>query len=136
MSLLAVLAPILGDVVKGIFPDKEAEQKAQAQLQAALINRQKDLENAAAGVVQAEASSKHWLAANWRPILMLTFGGLIVARWFGWAAPNLSDAEYLALWDIVELGIGGYVIGRTIEKAGPSVAGRFAEALSRNKNNG
>lgn len=127
MGILGVLAPILGDVVKGIFPDKEAEQKAQAQLQAALIAKQKDLENAAADVVQAEASSKHWLAANWRPILMLTFGSLIVARWFGWAAPNLSEAEYLALWDIVELGIGGYVIGRSAEKIGPRIADAFAK---------
>ena len=122
MGFLSVLAPILGDVVKGIFPNKEEEQKAQAQLQAALIAKQSELENAAADVVQAEASSKHWLAANWRPILMLTFGGLIVARWFGWAAPNLSEAEYIALWDIVELGIGGYVIGRSAEKVMPTMA--------------
>jgi len=122
MGFLSVLAPILGDVVKGIFPNKEEEQKAQAQLQAALIAKQSELENAAADVVQAEASSKHWLAANWRPILMLTFGGLIVARWFGWAAPNLSEAEYIALWNIVELGIGGYVIGRSAEKVVPSMA--------------
>lgn len=73
-------------------------------------------------IIKTEASSEHWLAANWRPILMLTFGGLIVARWFGWAAPNLSEAEYLKLWSIVELGIGGYVIGRSAEKIVPTVA--------------
>lgn len=75
-----------------------------------------------AEIVKAEAASEHWLAANWRPLLMLTFGGLIVARWFGWAAPNLSDAEYLKLWSIVELGIGGYVIGRSAEKVLPTIA--------------
>jgi hypothetical protein len=56
---------------------------------------------------------------------MLTFGGLIVARWFGWAAPNLSESEYLKLWDIVELGIGGYVIGRSAEKVLPNIAQVF-----------
>jgi len=122
MSLLAILAPMLGDVVKSLFPDKEAQQKAQNEITALLIQKQAEIENAAAQVVTAEASSKHWLAANWRPLLMLTFGGLIVARWFGWAAPNLSEAEYLALWDIVELGIGGYVIGRSAEKILPQVA--------------
>lgn len=76
-------------------------------------------------IIKAEAGSEHWLAANWRPILMLTFGGLIVARWFGWAAPNLSEAEYLKLWSIVELGIGGYVIGRSAEKIVPTVAQAF-----------
>lgn len=78
---------------------------------------------AQAEIVKTEAASQHWLAANWRPILMLTFGGLIVARWFGWTAPNLSEAEYLHLWDIVELGIGGYVVGRSVEKVVPAVAG-------------
>ena len=73
-------------------------------------------------IVKTEAASEHWLAANWRPILMLTFGALIVARWFGWAAPNLSEAEYLKLWSIVELGLGGYVIGRSAEKIVPAVA--------------
>lgn len=72
-------------------------------------------------IVKTEAASEHWLAANWRPILMLTFGALIVARWFGWAAPNLTEAEYLKLWSIVELGLGGYVIGRSAEKIVPAV---------------
>jgi len=38
------------------------------------------------------------------------------------AAPNLTEAEYLALWDIVELGLGGYVVGRSAEKIMPQVA--------------
>lgn len=78
---------------------------------------------AQADIIKTEAASSHWLAANWRPLLMLTFGGLITARWFGWAAPNLSQEEYLALWNIVEFGIGGYVIGRSAEKIAPTLAG-------------
>ena len=77
---------------------------------------------AQAQIVQSEAASSNWLAASWRPITMLTFVGLIVARWFGWAAPNLADAEYLKLWDIVQLGLGGYVIGRSVEKVMPAIA--------------
>jgi hypothetical protein len=50
---------------------------------------------------------------------MLTFVALIVARWLGWSAPNLSEAEALKLWDIVEIGLGGYVIGRSAEKVLP-----------------
>lgn len=78
-------------------------------------------------IIKTEAASSHWLAANWRPLLMLVFGGLIVARWFGWAAPNLTEAEYLKLWSIVEFGIGGYVVGRSVEKIAPSIT----EALKR-----
>lgn len=76
---------------------------------------------AQAQIIQTEAASNHWLAANWRPLTMITFVGLIVARWFGWAAPNLSQEEYLMLWGIVKLGLGGYTVGRTVEKVAPGI---------------
>lgn len=121
-ALIAALAPILGDVVKSLFPNPEEAAKAEAETMRQLLAHQNSIEQAAASIIKTEAESQHWLAANWRPLLMLTFGGLIVARWFGYAAPNLSEAEYLKLWDIVELGIGGYVIGRSAEKIVPSIA--------------
>lgn len=120
--LITALVPILGDVVKSLFPNPEEAAKAEAEAMRQLLAHQNSIEQAAASIIKTEAESQHWLAANWRPLLMLTFGGLIVARWFGYAAPNLSEAEYLKLWDIVELGIGGYVIGRSAEKIVPSVA--------------
>jgi hypothetical protein len=126
--MLQVLLPILGSigtqVAKSLFPDPSDELKrkeVENQVQLAVLQQAQAIEQAAAGIVKAEAQSGHWLAANWRPILMLTFGGLIVARWFGYAAPELSEAEYLKLWDIVQLGLGGYVIGRSVEKVIPGV---------------
>ena len=123
-ALLPILAPLLGDVLKSILPEDPAKQReAEAAINAALISRSAEIEKAAASIIQTEAASEHWLAANWRPLMMLTFGGLIVARWLGWAAPNLAPEEYIKLWDIVELGLGGYVIGRSVEKIAPSIAG-------------
>jgi hypothetical protein len=87
-----------------------------------LLAHQAEIEGAAAKIIQTEAASQHWLAANWRPLTMLVFVSLIVARWFGWAAPNLSEAEYIKLWSIVEFGLGGYVVGRSVEKIAPSIA--------------
>ncbi len=109
-------------IINKIFPDKEAANAAKLRLlELQQSGELKELE-AQAQIVNTEAASQHWLAANWRPITMLVFVGLIVARWFGWAAPNLSEAEYLKLWSIVELGLGGYVIGRSAEKLIPKVA--------------
>lgn len=102
-------------LIDKFWPDAgEAERAKQQQFLAVFM--------AQADIVKTEAASGHWLAANWRPLLMLTFGALIVARWFGWAAPNLSEAEYLKLWSIVEFGLGGYVVGRSVEKIAPSIA--------------
>lgn len=120
-ALVPALIPILGDVIKNLFPDPAEAAKAQQELTTALLQRQHEIESAAAGIINQEAASRHWLAANWRPITMLTFLALIVARWFGWAAPDLAEAEYLKLWDIVQLGLGGYVIGRSAEKIVPGV---------------
>jgi hypothetical protein len=111
-----------GKIIDRLWPDPVERQKAQVALLE--MAQRGDLADLAARseIIKTEAASDHWLAANWRPILMLTFGGLIVARWFGLAAPNLSEAEYLKLWDIVQLGIGGYVVGRSVEKVVPSIA--------------
>lgn len=111
-----------GKLIDRLWPDKaKADEARLALLELAQKGELAEL-TGRAEIVKAEAASEHWLAANWRPILMLTFGSLIVARWFGWAAPNLSEAEYLKLWDIVELGLGGYVIGRSAEKIIPAAA--------------
>lgn len=124
MSLdpISAVLGIGGKLIDRLWPDPT--QKAQAQLALLEMAQKGELTEftARAEIVKAEAASSHWLAANWRPMLMLTFGALIVARWFGWAAPNLSEAEYLKLWSIVEFGLGGYVIGRSVEKIAPSIA--------------
>jgi hypothetical protein len=111
-----------GKLIDRLWPDPA--QRDQAKLALMEMAQKGELAEftGRAEIIKTEAASEHWLAANWRPIMMLTFGGLIVARWFGWAAPNLSEAEYLQLWSIVELGLGGYVIGRSAEKIIPAAA--------------
>lgn len=121
-ALIPVLAPILGKVVGNLFPDPEQKAKAEAEMMSQLLTHQAEIESAAAKIINTEAASQHWLAANWRPLTMLIFVALIVARWFGWAAPNLETEEYIKLWSIVEFGLGGYVVGRSVEKIAPSIA--------------
>lgn len=121
-ALIPSLVPILGKVVGNLFPDPAEKAKAEAEVMRQLLSAQSEIEKAASEIIRTEAASEHWLAANWRPLTMLTFVVLIVARWFGWAAPNLSEAEYIKLWSIVEFGLGGYVVGRSVEKIAPSIA--------------
>jgi hypothetical protein len=126
-ALIPVLAPILGKIVAAKFPDPAEAAKAEAEMTTQLWQNAHQLNAAAADIIKTEAASSHWLASNWRPLTMIVFVCLIVARWFGWAAPNLSEAEYIKLWSIVEFGLGGYVVGRSIEKIAPTVA----EAIKR-----
>ncbi len=121
-ALIPALAPIVGQIVGSLFPDPTEKAKAEAEAMRQLLAHQGEIEAAAAKIIQTEAASTHWLAANWRPLTMITFTALIVARWMGWVAPNLSDAEYLKLWSIIEFGLGGYVVGRSVEKVVPAIA--------------
>jgi len=124
-ALIPALAPIIGDVVKSVFPDKDKAREVESALIIKLNENATQLNLAAADIIKAEAQSESWLARNWRPMVMVVFAGLIVARWFGWAAPNLTEAEYLKLWSIVEFGLGGYVVGRSVEKIAASIADAF-----------
>jgi hypothetical protein len=120
--LLGGLFDLAGKVFDKIFPNPQ--QAAEAKLKLFEMQQAGELKllEGQVAIITAEAKSESWLASSWRPITMLIFTGLIVARWFGWAAPNLSPEEYIKLWNIVELGLGGYVIGRSVEKIAPSIA--------------
>jgi len=127
--MLHLLLPILGQigstVAKNLFPDPADQQKraeAEHKFTLGVMQHANAIEQAAAEVVKAEAASSHWLAANWRPLTMLVFVGLIVARWLGWTAPGMTEAEYLSVYDLIKIGIGGYVVGRSAEKIVPMVA--------------
>jgi hypothetical protein len=121
-ALLPILAPLLADVIKRAIPDSTAQAEAQAAVNAALLENASKIEEAAGSIIKAEAEGESWLQRNWRPITMLAFVGLIVARWLGFAAPGMSEAEVLAAWSLMEIGLGGYVIARSAEKALPTVA--------------
>lgn len=122
---LTAVLNIGSQLIDRLWPDQEKKDQAKLALMEMAQKGELTELTVRGDIVKTEAASEHWLAANWRPILMLTFGGLIVARWFGWAAPNLTEAEYLKLWSIVEVGIGGYVVGRSVEKIAPSIAQVF-----------
>ena len=127
-ALIPALAPILGKVVGSLFPDPEKRARAQAEMTQQLLEHQGEIETAAASIIRTEAASKHWLAANWRPITALIFVGLIVARWLGYTAPNMTEAEYLAVYDIIQIMIGGYVASRGIEKVAPGIVAAFKKS--------
>jgi hypothetical protein len=63
-------------------------------------------------VVLAEASSGNWLTAAWRPITMLVFLGLVVCDSFGWLHAPLAPQA----WSLLQIGLGGYTVGRSVEK--------------------
>ncbi|WP_066018757.1 3TM-type holin [Endozoicomonas atrinae] len=117
----AAAIPVLGKIIERIIPDPDKAAEAKKSLVNMAVKGELDELAERAGVIKAEAQGDSWLQRSWRPIVMLIFTGLIVARWLGWSAPDLSEAVELKLFSIVQLGIGGYIASRGIEKVADKI---------------
>lgn len=114
---------IVSDVVKGIVDigkkfivDKDKRLEFESELQTKGVDLISRAIEKQAEIIVAEASGESWLQRNWRPVLMLWFAGLVGAHWLGITPSNLPEAVVINLLDIVQIGIGGYIIGRSAEK--------------------
>ena len=74
---------------------------------------QSELIKAQSQVIVAEAQGQSWMQRNWRPLTMLVFLGLVVLDSFAILANPLSKEA----WTLLQIGLGGYVLGRSYEKS-------------------
>ena len=77
-----------------------------------IIDYETKLLSSKTSIITAEANGQSWMQRNWRPITMLTFLGLVVCDSFGWLANPLAAEA----WTLLQIGLGGYVAGRSGEK--------------------
>jgi len=99
-----------------IIPDPEQREKAKLELMKQdQAGNLKEIRSSMK-VVLGEINGHSWLQRNWRPVTMLTFVGLIVAKWLGFTAPGVTEAIELQLLEIIKVGLGGYIVGRSVEK--------------------
>jgi hypothetical protein len=91
----------------------------QAKLAGQIVDFEVQLAQSRASAITAEASAEWAITATWRPLMMLSFGVMLwwyaLAAMFGFPPPDL-EAVPQELWDLMKLGIGGYVAGRSTEK--------------------
>tara|TARA_R110000782_G_C14486270_1_gene376688 strand:+ start:75 stop:464 length:390 start_codon:yes stop_codon:yes gene_type:complete len=105
------------------FPDKDAAAKAKLELLRMQSSGELAKLQASAGIITAESQSEHFLVAAWRPITMLVFVFIIANNYiiypylslFFDSAPKLNIPP--DMWDLLKIGIGGYTVGRTVEKS-------------------
>jgi hypothetical protein len=111
---------LLGGLDK-LFTSKEEKIKAENVIKQILIEKQLELQKMQTEIIVTEAKG-NWLQRSWRPILMLAFGFIVIyvkfiAPLFNLTTPELENE----FWNLVQLGIGGYVIGRSAEKISKNV---------------
>ena len=94
--------------------------KAEAEITASLAEAQKS-------VLVAEITGHSWFQRNWRPISMIVFLFLIVADVVGWLTlgckeysngecTEFDENKVRYIYHVFQIGLGGYVIGRSAEK--------------------
>ena len=105
-------------LVDKLFPDKDEANRLKATLTTMALNGELEEFKARVDVIVAEANGASWLQRNWRPLTMLWFSALIGMYWFGYAPDYLTENPELVqeLFELIKLGLGGYVIGRSAEK--------------------
>ena len=130
LQLLGAVAPLaktlLGTIDKAV-PDKDLAQKIKAEFNNELLNADMSKFKAAADIVNSEAKSQHWVTATWRPALMwcliiIVFNNYILmpyVKYFFAVEITLNIPQ--DLWTLLQIGLGGYVVGRS----GESIAKNF-----------
>ena len=115
---------VVKDLMSGLdklFTSKEEKILAENAIKQILVQKQLELEKMQTEIIIAEAKG-NWLQRSWRPILMLAFGFIVIyvkflAPLFDFKIPELEDE----FWNLLQLGIGGYVVGRSAEKISKNI---------------
>jgi len=136
-NFLPIIGTIIGkvsDVIDQAVEDKDLANRLKSQIQLTILTKEydniaKELE-AKRDIIVAEATGHSWLQRNWRPITMLVFVYIIAHNFI--IAP-LFNLKYLPIppdmWELLKLGMGGYIIGRTVEKSGPTIVEKIANVF-------
>ena len=118
----SVVKDVMGGLDK-LFTSKEEKMAAENAIREILIKKELELQKMQTEVIVTEAKG-NWLQRSWRPILMLAFGFIVIyvkfiGPLFDLTIPELEDE----FWNLLQIGIGGYVVGRTGEKMMASYKG-------------
>lgn len=114
--ILSAVLPALRHVFDRAFPDPIERAKAESEATVAILDAEKSLREAAANVLMAEIRGESWLQRSWRPITMLTFLVCVVGYWFGFTPDTIPESAVMSMFDLLQIGIGGYIISRSAEK--------------------
>lgn len=123
----------VGSVIDNLTTSNEEKNAAKAQLTGIVVEALNGLADAQAEVLKTEMKG-NWLQRSWRPLVMLAFVVLLIIRWTGVSTHPIDISLELKLMDIIELGLGGYVVGRTMEKVATTVTQNVDMPFLKKKN--
>jgi len=125
-SVVGDVVDSIGDAADDLFTNEEERRKAkrlmkkvEVGLEEKMLEVKQQLVKQRGSVLEKEVQGESWYQRAWRPFTMVIFVGIIVAHWFGVAGTHLDPAIQEWLYKVIQLGLGGYVFGRSAEKIAP-----------------
>ncbi|BDD05473.1 3TM-type holin [Aureibacter tunicatorum] len=110
------------DIIDGLSTTDHEKLKAKNELSQIVLGSLNEVQNAQKEIIVTEAQG-NWLQRSWRPLVMLSFTFIVIYTYF--IQHLFSIAPQIELpdkfWGLLEVGLGGYVIGRSVEKVATSV---------------
>jgi len=129
LSAIAPLAKILFSTIEKAVPDKDLQERLKAQLNEQLLKSSTEELKAAASIVEAEAKAG-WFTASWRPLLMYVLIFVLVFNYIFAPIIKMFTGSVIGfdlpgdVWTLLQIGLGGYVVGRSGESIAKSLANR------------
>jgi len=129
LGAVAPLAKILFSTIEKAVPDKDLQEKLKAQLQTQLLQSHTQELTAAAKIIEAEAKAG-WFASSWRPLLMYVLIFILVWNYVIGPVIKVFTGAVISfelpgdVWTLLNVGLGGYVLGRSAESVARTMASR------------
>lgn len=106
----------VGDIIDNLSTSKEEKAELKERLFDAISTKLLKLAEMGKQVIIAETSG-NWLQRSWRPITMLSFTFIVIYKYFISPVFGTPDVELVPdFWGLLKIGLGGYVLGRSVEK--------------------
>ena len=129
LGAIAPLAKVLFSTIEKAVTDKDLQEKLKAQLQTQLLQSHTQELTAAAKIIEAEAKAG-WFASSWRPLLMYVLIFILVWNYVIGPVIKVFTGAVISfelpgdVWTLLNVGLGGYVIGRSAESVARTMASR------------
>lgn len=120
MKVLSGLVGDIGGIINSLSISSTEKKELETKMTQVVYSYAGELTQQQAEIVMKETQG-NWLQRSWRPLVMLAFAGVVLLG-------TMVDIPYLEndskFWNLIEIGLGGFVVGRSIEGAGRLLPGK------------
>lgn len=120
MKLLSGLVGDIGGIINSLSISSTEKKELETKVTQVVYSYAGELAQQQAEIVMKETQG-NWLQRSWRPLVMLAFAVVVLLG-------TVVDIPYLEndskFWNLIEIGLGGFVVGRSIEGAGRLLPGK------------